>query len=107
MKNINLGNKKWITDPNKPDFQILKYSTKIYTGIDENNLYFILNIPVIYDELVLGEVIDIPNLEGDVAHFIEAPSENKQNGRNMDISRAKLHENCRLLGDTKIKAYAQ
>jgi hypothetical protein len=104
MKNINLGNKKWITDPNNPDFQILKYSTKIYTGMDENNLYFILKIPIVYDELVLGEVIDIPNLEGDVAHFIETPSEmiiyNRQNGKNMEISRAKLHENCKLLGDT-------
>ncbi|KAL7015385.1 hypothetical protein ACKWTF_016422 [Chironomus riparius] len=103
-RNINLGSKKWITDPNDPDFQILKYSTKIYTVMDDNSLYFILKIPIIYDELILGEVIDIPNLEGDVAHFIETPSDiviyDKHNGKNMEISRARLHENCKLLGDT-------
>ena len=62
MRNINLGSKKWITDLKNPNFQILKYSTKIYTVMDDNSIYLILKIPIVYDELILGEVIDIPNL---------------------------------------------
>jgi len=104
LKGISLpAGKKWIIDPNKPDLQILKYITRIYTVKDEKYLYFILQIPTVNEEFSLSEVIDIPKVANGIAYFVESTTNyvmtDKEKTRYTEISRTDLNK-CKKLGMT-------